>query len=206
MPTRHESDSMIIFDGLIQACEGVGLTPRTANPNAGRANELTTLWMHNDNGIHRPTLGPQHLALFLRAAKSGDTARSSATLELDPDLVVSVAAGRRYIIEARLRFNESVATCGFNCGLNGTATVTDYDCSYEDAAIAGALNYTAEFTNLTDTRNHASALGGDGLVMLHGNLIVNAAGTFGVRWARASATTGTATLRKGSWLKLTEVA
>ncbi len=180
---------------------GVQFPPIAANPGSE-----STLWFHDDGGIIRPALGTQHLALFLRALKSGDTARTSNTLSLDPDLVVNVGAGRRYIVEARLRINESVTATGFNCGFDGTCTITDYDCSYADAGIAGDLNYASEFANIADAKNHANAAGGDGLILLNGNLLVNAAGTFGIRWARNSAITGTATLRKGSWIKLTEVA
>lgn len=196
---------VVLTNGAIEAAKGIGLTPSGTNPNAGKANEASTLWVHDDGVLHRPALGAQHLALFLRKLKAGDTARTDNTLAMDPDLVVNVGAGRRYIIEARLRINESVTATGFNCGFDGTCTISDYDCSYSDAGLAGDLNYASEFANIADAKNHANAAGGDGLILLNGNLLVSGAGTFGIRWARNSAITGTATLRKGSWLKLTEV-
>jgi hypothetical protein len=114
-------------------------------------------------------------------------------------LSVTLVAGRKYVFRAVLYLTESVAADGYMVGIDGgTATATNvfaHFCSTDETGLPS----TGVITQALATQHQPLSVDGT-IVHIDGGITVNAGGTFIVRFAKASHTTGTATLKRGSHL------
>lgn len=130
---------------------------------------------------------------------------SNAVLTNDPDLQSNALAVGRYNWECLLIFDSVAAGAGFQWTNGGSAV----DSRGLAPAVAYGLVNGAAFGPKSDTPYGATityATVGTGAnsneVLYKGSLLISTPGTFGVKWAQASSTASSTTLRAGSYLTL----
>lgn len=149
---------------------------------------------------------------FLR--KAADTARTTATKSDDPDLTTTITAGQVYELEGLLVVG---TTDESGADFSGTLTAP--------ASTGGWVNFTGQATSIAspagaplmvvaDPSNPgtqtfgavSSATYAAGVsITISGILVPTATGTFAINWARSGGS-GTLTLKRNSFLRLTRVA
>ncbi len=136
------------------------------------------------------------------AALSSSYTNATATLT-NSNLSLTVIAGRSYRIEGILQISNTVAGEGFQIDFNGgAATATTFWVAAEVIGASTPLNF-ASATSLSDAMTLATVTG-TVYVRINGYLKANAGGTFILRFAENSHSTGTATLGAGSWIALAD--
>lgn len=200
-------------DGLLQW--GTGAATEDTNLYRSAANTLKTddsLLVAGDltvtGGI---TAGGIGAVTLLR--KAADTARTTATKADDPDLTVTVTAGRIYELTGLLIFN---TTDESGADLSSTLTVP--------ASCAGYVNYIGQDTPIASPAGTplmvVSSLGTPGTqtfgavttahyaagssVAMSGIVRPTVTGTFAFNWARSGGS-GTVTLKADSFIRLTRL-
>lgn len=136
---------------------------------------------------------------------TSNVTNATATLANATGLVTTtnLTAGKTYRITGNIYVVDSVAAEGIKIALDaGTATATNIraEMIITDSALKTAAQVSALATATT-----AATVTGDSIIQIVGTITVNAAGTFGIRFAQNSHTSGTATLYQGSVLHLVEV-
>jgi len=169
----------------------------------------------NDNGSDSFTVRAQG-GIFLSAGGNGLTvdgvnlANGSSTVSSDQNssssslgsstLSVTLAAGKKYTFDAELFVNSTVGGDGFKIDFGGgSATATAFRA--QTIGTDSALKISSQTTTLT-TAVTASTFSGQGSFNCHGYIQVNAGGTFIIRFAQASHSSGVATVYTGSYLRL----
>jgi hypothetical protein len=139
-----------------------------------------------------------------RAYKTADeSVTSSATLQADDHLTVTLKAGRKYAFRFFCMTNPSLTVGGMDIDLNGTATHTNIRgrvlVFYDDGTSAWQ-----EFTAAAAEMTLASGAGLDHFV-IEGTTEVNAAGTFLLRWAQNTSDATASTIKRGSYLEVIDL-
>lgn len=140
------------------------------------------------------------------AVKTGDTARSSASVLVDPHLTVPVVAGGRYTFVAHIAFVESIDTMDLEIGIThpgggGTTLLwTLFGVDTADAAIVeGPFSSGTVILSVSHLADRAALIVGS---FQNGGV----SGNLEIMWAPDTANGGTTTLRSGSSLDLLRVA
>jgi hypothetical protein len=152
-------------------------------------------------------LDPQDVALNtpnpLTTVATADQTSIVNTMAAAKMMYLQVGGGR-YAIEGVLYVNQSTAGEGLQIDWNGgTATATTFrmHCMFNDSSAASVLSNTV---TALGTAQNVATFTGTGRILVNGFIEVNAAGTLVLRLAENSAhVSGTVTLYKGSWLRLT---
>lgn len=133
---------------------------------------------------------------FLAADATSVTATFANSL-----LSVNVVAGHKYAITCSLFFNESTAADGAKIDFNGgAATATNFRGDNE-VWDASTQSHTPS-TSALSTSLGVGSFTGLGTFLFHGAFEPATSGTFILRFAQFSHSTGTLTLQRGSWLEL----
>lgn len=139
-----------------------------------------------------------------RKAKAADqTVTDSATFVNDTHLSFTLPASRKFNFIGVL-FCTSVATSGVKIDFEGgTATATNFVARARFSIAAGTGPIVNSAALATDLGSTALVV----MIEMSGNIEVNAAGTFILRFAQNAETAAaeSITLHRGSWLELTEV-
>lgn len=144
------------------------------------------------------TVGDQRLA---------NSATNATTTPSDLSLSGPGLAGRTYSIEIVLFFDESVAADGAVFDLDGsTLTATDlrgHWLSHNDTALLVSTPITALGTDhtITTTTNANGCI-----AVFRGTITVNGAGVLTPRFWKSTNTTGTLTVRRGSYMHMRDIA
>jgi hypothetical protein len=137
-----------------------------------------------------------------RARNTADRTNATVTMSNLTDLTMNLLAGRKYIGRIVLIANNSAGTEGLAFDFNGgSATMTNFQATAEETPIGatlGVTNATALGTAITSTVVATT----DTIYAINITLVCNAAGTFIPRFAEVSHTSGTATVRLGSYMML----
>lgn len=129
---------------------------------------------------------------------TADVARASNAMLALADLTCEVQAGKNYHFDLVLRVNDS-AMEGFALDFNGgTATVTAFWASAFGFALEPGM--TRHSAALATAMSYESLAGGDALIIVKIFLSVDDAGTFIPRFAQVAHSSGSATVKKGSWI------
>ncbi len=135
---------------------------------------------------------------------TADVPNSTGTMANLTDLTMTLLAGRKYVGYLLVFASNSTAAEGIQFDFDGgAATATSFVAGLAGTPIgttAGVVYSTAIATDLTVT----VATTGDIAYMIAIEIVVNAGGTFIPRFSEVSHTTGTATVRLGSHLILTD--
>ena len=139
-----------------------------------------------------------------RALLSAYFTNATTTFSNTP-VTFNVTAGRRYSFIAALYVSDSTAADGAKIDFNGgTATISNFrsHCVLNDTTtlLVGSAQSTALSTALT-----AALLTGAGVWVCTGTVELSVSGTFIVRAAQNSHTTGTLTVARGSWAAIEDV-
>lgn len=143
--------------------------------------------------------------LFYRLG--ADATRAATTVgDITGLLPVAVAAGATYAINFYGVWRASATTAYLKLALGGTATATSLMARAEIATSNTALtnNLLTAINALSGNAVAAGVINTDYVCTMHGTVVVNAAGTFGVRMAAGG--TGTLTMRAGSYFSLIRIA
>lgn len=141
----------------------------------------------------------------LTSRLSSDPSGITSAVLANTTLSVTLTASSTYRLTAHLMYNDSTAADGvqFDFG-GGAATMTDIraDCVIGESGQVAQDTVTEVIALSTNVAK--AALVGTGAAFAHceGTLTVNGAGTFIVRVAQSSHSTGTLTLRRGSYIRL----
>lgn len=136
-------------------------------------------------------------ALSPRIQKA-DVANSTNLMAALDDLQCDVAAGKNYHFELVLRVADSNLE-GLSIDFNGgTATATYFWASALGWALEPSM--ARHSAALNTALSYDSLDGGDGLITVRCFLTVNAAGTFIPRFAQVAHSSGSITVKKGSWI------
>lgn len=130
---------------------------------------------------------------------------ANATTTFANVLTATVLNGHKYAFRCTLFCNESVTGEGLKIDFNGgTATATDFRAHFTttDATLGSATEVTALTPGLAAAAVASTA---NILIVIDGELVASSAGTFIVRFAQNSHATGTATVRRGSSLVMTDI-
>jgi hypothetical protein len=167
------------------------VAPAVAGLFGGASGTTTPGWTLNAAGTSR--------------VKTSDVTNTSATMAAITGLSATVIAGRFYSGKMTVWCNNSTAAEGIQFDFNGgTATMTSFHAgagivSSGGTDVVGTNTSTALATALTFT-----TLTGETLIEFPISFKVNAAGTFIPRFAEATTSTGTATIRVDSFMILTD--
>lgn len=140
-----------------------------------------------------------------RKRNTADVTNATATMANLTDLTMTLIAGRKYTGRCVLIANNSVGVEGLQFDFNGGgATFSAFQATAESSPVGATLgvsNSTALGTAITDTVVATT----DTIYAINLTMVVNAAGTFIPRFAEVSHTTGTATVRLGSYMWLEDM-
>jgi hypothetical protein len=135
---------------------------------------------------------------------TADVTNATATMTNLTDLTATLIAGRKYIGQLVIFASDSVAVDGLAIDFDGgTVTATSFVAGIAGTPIGattGTIYSTALATDLTIT----TATTGDIAYIITFEIVVNAAGTFRPRFSQVAHTTGTATVRLGSWMRIND--
>lgn len=141
----------------------------------------------------------------LDARTTADFSKTDATLANVTGLFRNVEAGKNYSFVFRL-YDQMSAMGGYALQLNGTCTATNLIAHFSRLPSSSA---TFSLSSTVPSLGHA-AVGeatpafATGYIECRGTIEVNAAGTFGIKFAQNSAS-GTSTIKRGSTLHLREI-
>jgi hypothetical protein len=170
----------------------------------------------SDTGISRGAAGVVDIGTGAAANTAGfynyggtsrvaaDLTNSTATMSNMTGITSTLASGRKYIGRLTLKCVNSSATEGIQFDFNGgTATMTNF---FAGAGILASGGTDVIGTNISTSLAGAitfTTFTGESLVVIEISMVVNAGGTFIPRFAENSHTSGTATVRLGSfqWLE-----
>ncbi len=135
--------------------------------------------------------------------KSADEQRNSDVLADDADLVLSLKAGQKYLVEAELWFWEPAADGSVQVtwtlpSLTGNATRMESVLSFTDGALRYKHEEAAAFTTRTDSNS------GSAMCQFRSSIVLtpSADGSLALRWAKETGGDATGpTLKKGSWVR-----
>lgn len=137
-----------------------------------------------------------------RARVTANVTNATATMASLTDLSITLVAGRKYFGKLVIFANNSTAAEGLQFDFNGsTATMTSFEAGFSSTPpgsglVLGTLTTTALGTALTAT----TATTADAIYTIEFSLVCNAAGTLIPRFAEVTHTSGTATVKLGSYL------
>lgn len=143
--------------------------------------------------------------VFKTAVKPADTARISAVVSADPDLVLTLGAGN-WAIDSCVFCTTGNPQGGLTIGLNytGTTVVGEWGQWLGDSLLT---NYSAEMgansipSNFTSIINHALGLNRNVIVNHRAVLVSSASGVLSVAWAIQNGSGAPTTLKRGSWIR-----
>lgn len=136
-----------------------------------------------------------------RARLTADVTESAGTLTNLADLSITLIAGRKYTGRLVLKCVNSVAADGVQIDANGgTATATSF---WAAAGVLASNGTDTVGTNIATALNgvmNFTVLTGETVIVVEFSIVCNAAGTLIFRAAENAHTTGTLTVRLGSYL------
>lgn len=135
---------------------------------------------------------------------TGDVTNATATMSNITGLSVTLIAGRKYVGQMIVYASNSQASEGLQFDFNGgTVTATSFVAGVVGTPV-GATIGTAYVTALATALTVTTATTGDIAYLVTFEIVVNAGGTFIVRFAEVSHLVGTATVRLGSYMMLND--
>lgn len=134
---------------------------------------------------------------------TADVANATTTFSNLTDLSITLLAGRKYTGRIVVKCNNSVAAEGIKFDFNGGgATMTSFWAAVNAFAASGTVTPgTTISTSLAGVLNYTT-ITGETVFLLTLSMVVNAGGTFTIRFAENSTATGTATVELGSFTQL----
>jgi hypothetical protein len=170
----------------------------------GPASQDTSLF-RSAAGVVGAGTGASVLGWFVDAGitrVTGDVTNATATMANITGLSATLIAGRKYCGRVVLFASDSTAADGLQFDFDGgTVTATSFVAGIAGTPIGattGVVYSTALATDLTNTVVST----GDVCYVIEFEIVVNAAGTFIPRFSQVAHTTGTATVRLGSYMNL----
>ena len=176
-------------DGIGPWTEDSTTTFRLTNDVQGLSGHRTATWPNKSGTV----------AMVAEAFLAADVTNATTTFA-STTLSVPVTTGLKYGFEVSLRLADSVAADGVKLDFNGgTATATNFRAHVigHDSALALSTQVTALATAAT-----IATFTGDGMLRVEGSFEPSSTGTFIPRFAKNSHTTGTATLYRGSFIRI----
>lgn len=170
--------SRVIPDPLNDLCEFVDVSDTTDDPAGSSKNFL-----------------PFDIAPISKRL-TADFPSTTTTLATVTGLSVDVEAGIEYVYTAKLNIAPDT-TGGSKWAMGGTATATEVDYSTIRDSDVSRLGTGGGPKTALDSTDAVAGTATDVQVTISGSIKVNAAGTFGVRFAQNSAS-GTSNVKKGS--------
>lgn len=135
---------------------------------------------------------------FVTADQTNATATAQTTT-----CSMSLTTGRKYSFTCEMFLSDSVAADGAVLDFNGgSATSTNFRAQV--TAFDTALNVSTILTSLAGTAT-ATTFTGAGAFEIHGSFEPSGTGTFIPRFSQSAHTTGTLTLARGSYCKITDM-
>lgn len=154
--------------------------------NNGTAGTVTGAFLQNGGG---------------RSVRTSDATNATTTLATT-GLSVTLLSGRKYTFDLNLIFNDSLAADGAKFDFNGgsaTSTFIEAICTMITAG-ATAFETVVEVTALnTSIADATLANTNQGILSCHGHFVPSGNGTFIPQYAQNAHTTGTLTLKRGSY-------
>lgn len=143
----------------------------------------------------------------LTAYKTADeTVTSSATLQDDNELFVTVAANMTYIVTGYLYVSSTSATPDFKAAYTGPASATFTNSLWGQTTTASSTigSIDVGVSTAIGSAHGRGTFNGPVTLTIFGLLTVaGTAGTFRLQWAQNTSDPAGVTLKAGSWLKLT---
>ena len=147
--------------------------------------------------------------------KTGDSTSTSTTPTADADLQVALAANTTYDFEVYLQFGGDATsiTHGLNAApyYSGTFTTNSYswlgclNASGTAATRGTANNVTASSATTNVVTTGSIVLGTTDFILMKGRITTTGAGTFGINWGQNATGTGTTTIYRSSYMKVTQL-
>lgn len=142
-------------------------------------------------------------------ALNADYTNATATFS-NTNLSVTVISGRTYAFSLSLFMSDSTAADGMKIDFSGGAAgVTNFiaNAVLTNDTTGAAVNLTAATTAALATVINAAAMASTGvhLLVVEGSFVPSSSGTFIVRAAQNAHSTGTLTIKRGSWLQYNDV-
>lgn len=184
---------------------GAGIGFSATAGGGGWISTLDTSLTRAAAGVFGQAAGTWLQATAGRSRVAGDVTNATITMANITGLSATLLAGRKYSGRVILYANNSVAAEGLAFDFDGGAcTATSFQAGVSSSppgVTVGTLTSTALATDLTVT----VATTADGVYVIEFSIVVNAAGTFIPRFSEVSHTTGTATIRLGSWAMVEDI-
>jgi hypothetical protein len=134
---------------------------------------------------------------------SSDVTNNTNTFAVVTGLTSDLVAGRKYAFKIVLFFSTDQVGEGVKFDLNGgSATATTFIASAQSQNVGGTSSFDY-ITSLSSVLANLPAAGALTLVV-NGSIICNAAGTFRPEFAQVAHSTGTATIKAGSYMVMTD--
>lgn len=156
-------------------------------------------------GVVQATNASSGQGFFADAGTSratGDVTNATATMAAITGMTVTLAASQKYIGTLVVFASDSVGADGLQFDFNGgTATATSFVVGVDGTPIGGTTG-TVYGTALATAMTLTIVSTGDVCYTINFEIVVNAAGTFIPRFAQVAHTTGTATVRRGSYMHI----
>lgn len=191
------SDNTLLGYGAITSVNSATFQTVIGSGAVGTANNQVTLG--------RPATDFVNCGIISSAGDSrvtGDVTNATATMANITGLSATLIAGRKYCGELVIFADDGTAVDGLQFDFDGgAATATSFVAGIAGTPIgatAGVVYSTALATDLTIT----TATTGTIAYIIKFSIVVNAAGTFIPRFSQVAHTTGTATIRLGSYMTL----
>lgn len=140
--------------------------------------------------------------------KSADTSRTSTiTPTDDPDLVIAIPAAGTYAVEAFLPVINPLGSSGAQIRLAYSGTTTAAGNAAEGVINATAANALYGYsTTLGRIFQYATVSTADGdFVRITAYITVSTTGNLSIQWSQNSSTANALQLRRGAWLRATQV-
>lgn len=188
----------------LQLC-GPSTSPTLAASVADQVSLAPVDTVAGDRNLYaRPELGQNNRLTGLSCRVAADFTRGTTTLADITGLTRNVAAGEIYAFRAVI-FTTSTNTVGVKFAIGGTATATSIiaDAHVIDASVlkvVGTQRVTAMATAFGDVTAVTAAL-----VIIEGQILVNAAGSLTVQFGQNASSASASTVKAGSYFELISI-
>lgn len=132
---------------------------------------------------------------------ASESVTSSATLQDDDHLVVSLTNGGTYTFSGVLFVLEAGATAGIKVALNGTAGFSVFRARIRIVKSDGTVAAIANVSAFDSVVEFAGLAATDHWVEIDGKIVCSSSGTLLVRWAQSTSDANATTLRDTSFLR-----
>jgi uncharacterized repeat protein (TIGR01451 family) len=186
----------------------IAFTVATGGCNMSRLNRASVsgsvldLSLSNNSGSFLTNISCPVIASSIR--KSADeTVASSTTLQSDDHLVLTLGAGKSYILEGALFATSTNANPDIKIAFTGS-TISVMDIGYTSSSTtqfgrAGLLETGAASPAIPIQANEIS------LIQIDGTIVMNSTGSITLRWAQNTTNANATRIKQGSFLSVQEI-